>query len=98
MTGVLIVSLYFIALTAFLGLDIISKVPATMYALVLATLGTLTAVIVVGAAQVTALATSALGSGLGLAAAGVGAAAAGAGLGAMGRLLAPFIGRNRRGT
>jgi hypothetical protein len=97
MTGVLIISLYFIALTAFLGLDIIGKVPATMYALVLATLGTLAAVIIVGAFHVTALATSPLATGLGLAAAGVGAVAAGAGLGAIGRLLQPFT-RKRRGT
>lgn len=97
MTGVLLISLYFIALTAFLGLDIIGKVPATMYALVLATLGTLAAVIIVGAFRVTALAASPLGTGLGLAAAGLAAVAAGAGLGAIGRLLQPFT-RKRRGT
>jgi H+-translocating NAD(P) transhydrogenase subunit alpha len=97
MTGVLIVSLYFIALTAFLGLDIISKVPATMYALVLATLGTLAAVIIVGAVSVTAQSRSPLGTGLGLVATGVAAVAAGAGLGAMGRLLQPFL-KKGRGT
>jgi NAD(P) transhydrogenase subunit alpha len=90
MTSVLLVSLYFIALTAFLGLDILSKVPATMYALVLAALGTLSGVAIVGALYVTVRATSPASSGLGLAAAGLGAVAAGAGLTCMGRLLKVF--------
>jgi hypothetical protein len=90
MTTVLLVSLYFMALTAFLGLDILSKVPATMYALALAALGTLSAVAVVGALYVTVRATSSTESGLGLAAAGVGAVAAGAGLTSIGRLLRAF--------
>ena len=95
MTGVLLVSLYFIALTAFLGLDILAKVPATMYALVLAALGTLSAVALVGAFYVTARATSSTASGLGLAAAGLGAAAAGAGLASIGRLVRAY-GRKSR--
>jgi NAD(P) transhydrogenase subunit alpha len=90
MTAVLLVSLYFLALTAFLGLDILSKVPATMYALVLAALGALSAVAVVGALYVTVQATSSTGSALGLASAGLGAAAAGAGLASIGRLVRAF--------
>jgi len=90
MTAVLLVSLYFIALTAFLGLDILSKVPATMYALVVAALGTLSAVAVVGALYVTVRATSSAANGLGLASAGLGAFAAGAGLTSIGRLLKAF--------
>jgi NAD(P) transhydrogenase subunit alpha len=90
MTAVLLVSLYFIALTAFLGLDILSKVPATMYALVMAALGALTAVATVGALYVTVRATSSAGNRLGLAAAGLGAFAAGAGLTSIGRLLKAF--------
>ncbi|HXU80863.1 MAG TPA: proton-translocating transhydrogenase family protein [Polyangia bacterium] len=93
MTAVLLVSLYFVALTAFLGLDILSKVPATMYALALAALGTLSAVGVVGALYVTVRATSSTGSSLGIAAAGLGAAAAGAGLASIGRLLRAFAPR-----
>jgi proton-translocating NAD(P)+ transhydrogenase subunit alpha len=90
MTAVLLVSLYFIALTAFLGLDILSKVPATLYALALATLGTLSAVAFIGALYVTVRAASPAASGLGLAAAGLGAVAAGAGLTSIGRLLKAF--------
>jgi NAD(P) transhydrogenase subunit alpha len=90
MTAVLLVSLYFLALTAFLGLDILSKVPATMYALVLAALGALSAVAVVGALYVIVQATSSTGSALGLASAGLGAVAAGAGLASIGRLVRAF--------
>jgi hypothetical protein len=91
MTAVLLVSLYFLAVTTFLGLDILSKVPATLYALVLAALGTLSAVAVVGALYVTVRAgTSPAANGLGLAAAGLGAAAAGAGLTSLGRLVKAF--------
>jgi hypothetical protein len=95
MTGVLLVSLYFIALTAFLGLDILSKVPATMYALVLAALGTLSAVGLVGALFVTVRAASPASSALGIAAAGAGALAAGAGLASMGRLVRAFARKSR---
>jgi NAD(P) transhydrogenase subunit alpha len=90
MTGALIISLYFLALTIFLGLDIISKVPATLYALVVAALGTLSAVAVIGALYVTMRAASSTSSTLGLAAAGLGAFAAGAGLASMGRLVRAF--------
>jgi uncharacterized membrane protein len=90
MSAVLLVSLYFIALTAFLGLDILSKVPATMYALAVAALGTVSALALVGALYVTVRAASSTERGLGLAAAGLGACAAGAGLTSMGRLLKAF--------
>lgn len=96
MTTVLLVSLYFIALTTFLGLDILSKAPATMYALVLAALGTLSAVAVVGALYVTVHATSSTGSGLGMAATGLAAVAAGAGLASIGRLVKAFATRKAR--
>jgi hypothetical protein len=89
MTGVLLVSLYFIALTAFLGLDILGKVPATMYALALAALGTLSAVVIVGALYLPAHShtSPSLGCSLGYTGAGVGALAAGAGITSLGRLL-----------
>jgi|KBSSwiStaDraftv2_1062776.scaffolds.fasta_scaffold2196987_2 NAD(P) transhydrogenase subunit alpha len=90
MTAVFLVSLYFIALTTFLGLDILSKVPATMYALVVAALGALSGVAVVGALYVTVRAASSAANGLGLAAAGLGAVAAGAGLTSMSRLVKAF--------
>jgi hypothetical protein len=91
-TGVAIVSLYFLALTAFLGLDLLGKVPARMHALALAVLGTLTAVIALGALRATqATAAPKLMTGLGLAALALGAVAAGAGLGAIGRIIQPFL-------
>ena len=95
MTAVLLVSLYFVALSAFLGLDIISKVPVTMYPLVLAALGALAAVGVVGALPLIARGGTPA-SGFGLAALGCGAAAAGAGLAALGRLVRPFARRGGR--
>jgi H+-translocating NAD(P) transhydrogenase subunit alpha len=90
MTAVLIVSLYFLALTVFLGLDILAKVPATMYALVLAALGTLSGVVLVGAIHVTIKGASDTSSLFGLVSAGLGAVAIGAGLSSMGRLLRAF--------
>jgi hypothetical protein len=98
MTAVWLVSLYFMALTAFLGLDIISKVPATMYAMVVAALGTLAAVSIVGAFYVQVYATASNDEGLGylaLASAALGAAAAGAGLVALGRLLQGLARKHR---
>jgi NAD(P) transhydrogenase subunit alpha len=97
MTSVLLVSLYFLALTAFLGLDILSKVPASMYALVLAALGTLSAVVMVGALYLPARSTMSpsLGCSLGYVAAGLGALAAGAGLASIGRLLRAFARKSR---
>ena len=95
MTAVLLVSLYFVALTIFLGLDIISKVPATLYALVLALLGMLSAIGVVGALYATVRATSSGSQGLGLASAGVAAVAVGAGITSMGRLLRAFARKSR---
>lgn len=90
MTAVLVVSFYFLALTVFLGLDILSKVPATMYALVLAALGTLSGVAMVGAVHVTIRGATDTSSHLGLLSAGLGAVAIGAGLSSMGRLLRAF--------
>lgn len=90
MTGVLLVSLYFIALSAFLGLDILGKVPATMYPLVLTALGAISAVGLVGALFITSRSTSSTTNALGLAAAGLAAAAAGAGAVAIGRLVSGF--------
>jgi hypothetical protein len=95
MTGVLLVSLYFMALTAFLGLDILSKVPATMYALVLAALGALSAVALVGALYVGVIAASAAGGTLAMASAGLAAVAAGAGLTSLGRLVRAFARKSR---
>ena len=95
MTGVLLVSLYFIALTAFLGLDILAKVPATMYALALAALGTLSAVSLVGALYVIAQTTEPASGGLGMVAIFGSAVAAGAGLASIGRLLRAFARKSR---
>jgi NAD(P) transhydrogenase subunit alpha len=90
MTGVVLVSLYFVALTVFLGLDILGRVPASLYALALAALGTLAGVAIVGGLWVTVRAVSATSSNLGLAAVGLGGAAAGAGVASVGRLLHAF--------
>ncbi len=84
MTAVLLVAVYFLALTTFLGLDIISRVPPTLYALVLAGLGALTAIGLVGAFQVAALPG---GDAVGTWASGLVGASAGAGLVSVGRLL-----------
>jgi hypothetical protein len=98
MTAVWLVSLYFIALSGFLGLDIISKVPATMYALVLVALGTMSAVTIVGAFYIQSFATS-LGDNrlcyLAFGSAALGAAAAGAGLVGIGRIFGGLV-RKRR--
>lgn len=90
MTAVLIVSLYFLALTIFLGLDIIAKVPATLYPLVVAALGVLSAVGIVGAVRATVQEVSPASGTLGLVSAGLAAAAVGAGLASMSRLLRAF--------
>ena len=52
MTGALVISLYLLALTAFLGLDILGKLPATLATLVLAALGAMGGVVIVAALQV----------------------------------------------
>ena len=58
MTGAVLGAIYLLALAVFLGLDIISKVPPTLYALVLAGLGMLSAVSLVGAFHLLGPATS----------------------------------------
>ena len=95
MTGVLLVSLYFIALTAFLGLDILSKVPATMYALAVAALGTVSAVAIVAALYVPVRDPAPGSEQLSLVAAGLAAVVAGAGLASLGRLLRAFARKSR---
>ena len=99
MSAVVLVSLYFLALTAFLGLDVLGKVPVSLIALVTAALGAVAGVVVVAAYVVTdhaaAAATPALGRGLGLAAGALGAAAAGAAIATMGRLLGPWVRKSR---
>jgi hypothetical protein len=96
MTAVVLVSCYFVALATFLGLDIISKVPATLYPLVLAALGTVAAVSVVGGVLVASRATVPASGALGAAAAAVGAAAAGAGLASLARVVKPHLRRPHR--
>ncbi len=49
MTGALLVSIYLIVLAGFLGLDMLAKVPQTLYGVVLAAIGTLSAVALVAA-------------------------------------------------
>jgi NAD(P) transhydrogenase subunit alpha len=41
MTGVVLVSIYLIVLASFLGLDLVTKVPPTLYGVVLAAVGVL---------------------------------------------------------
>jgi NAD(P) transhydrogenase subunit alpha len=96
MTPVLLVSCYFVALAAFLGLDILSKVPATLYPVVLASLGAVCGVVLVGGWLVATRAPVAASAGLGTAAAALGAAAAGAGLSVVVRLSRALVQRPRR--
>lgn len=90
MTPLLLASLYLLALTFFLGLDIVSKVPATMYALVLAALGGLAAVSLVAAIHGAVSLATASGGVLGLAATALAGACLGGALVAVERLLAAF--------
>jgi hypothetical protein len=95
MTAVWLVSLYFVALSTFLGLDIVGKVPATMYALVLVALGTLAAVAIVGAFYIQAYAAALDDDGLrflAIGSAALASAAAGAGLVAIGRIARGLLG------
>ncbi len=48
MTGALLGAIYLVALGCFLGLDILGKIPATLYALVLAAVGATLAVAFIG--------------------------------------------------
>lgn len=83
MSTVLLFSLYFLALTLFLGLDLLGRVPPTLYALVLAGLGVLGVGGAVGAWRDP-------GGGGRLAAAFLAGAAMAAGVVAIGRLVAPY--------
>jgi len=84
MSAVLLASIYCLALTLFLGLDIISRVPPTLYSLTLAGLGALSAVSVVGSLHVVGRPGT---DGLAVIAAGLAGISAGAGWVAVGRLL-----------
>ncbi len=91
MTGVLLVAIYVLALGWFLGLDILGKIPPTLYAMILAGLGVLAAVGMVGALyllgdEIPSRTEGGL-PGVALVLAG---AAAGGGLVALGRLLGAF--------
>jgi hypothetical protein len=83
-TPLLLFALYILALGAFLGLDIISRVPPTLYAVTLSGLGTLCAVVLVGVFGTAAGQSGALMTAVSAGMAGV---TAGAGLEALGRLL-----------
>jgi hypothetical protein len=89
-SAVVLISLYFLALTAFLGLDVLGKVPVSLVALVTAALGAVGGIVVVAAYVVADRASAPLSQGLGVAALGVGAAAAGAALASMARLFGPW--------
>jgi NAD(P) transhydrogenase subunit alpha len=90
MTGAVLVAIYLVALALFLGLDIISKVPQTLYAVVIAGLGALAGVSVVGGLHLVAAARAELPASLGQVAVGVAATAGVAGAMAVGRLLGAF--------
>ncbi len=84
MTAVLLIAIYCVGLTAFLGLDIIGRVPATLYAPVLAGLGALSAVALVGALEIAARPDA---NAFATASAALVGVAAGGGLMALGRLV-----------
>lgn len=94
MTAALLVGVYLVALSFFLGLDIVGKVPPTLYAIVLAGLGALCGVTVVGGLHLAARATG-TPSTLGLAAAGLAGAAVVGGLFTVGRLAQTFVRKSR---
>jgi len=75
----LLVAVYLLALSAFLGLDILGKVPPTLYPAVLAGLGGLASVGAVGALKIEGTPA--------VICAALGGLAAGAGLVAVGRLM-----------
>jgi NAD(P) transhydrogenase subunit alpha len=83
MTGVVLVCIYLIVLASFLGWDMITKVPPTLYGVVLAAIGTLAAAGLVSALYVP-------WDGWTGAAVALASFGAGGGLVALGRLLHPF--------
>jgi hypothetical protein len=93
-TGVLLVSIYIVGLTLFLGLDIIAKVPPTLYALVLAGLGAVAAVSLVGGQKLGASAEDTTRWFV-MGAAFLGAFAAAAGAGCVTRFLRAFERKGR---
>ncbi len=90
MTGVALVALYLVALSAFLGLDLLKKVPPSLYGLVLAALGGIAAVSVVGALCLVAPDAAPAAGVLGRLGLGAGITAGVAGTVAIGRLLGAF--------
>jgi H+-translocating NAD(P) transhydrogenase subunit alpha len=97
-TTVVLASIYLLALSVFLGLDIISKVPPTLYGVVLAGLGTLSAVSLAGALHLAVRSGAATPDPLSLVAIALAGASAGGGLMAMGRLLRAFGSNAQRKT
>jgi NAD(P) transhydrogenase subunit alpha len=97
MTGAVLAAIYIVALSFFLGLDIIKKVPATLYALVLAGLGALAAVSLVGSLAL--LGPAYAGAPAAAARIGLGAAVAAAvgGMLALGRMMGAFAKKKSAG-
>jgi NAD(P) transhydrogenase subunit alpha len=97
MTGALMVAIYFIALASFLGLDILSKVPPAMYAVVLAGLGAAAAVSAVGGLSFVGVGIAPQATLFGRVALGLSAASGVAGMVAIARLLSAFKHKRKRG-
>jgi NAD(P) transhydrogenase subunit alpha len=91
MTGAVLIAIYLLALALFLGLDIVARVPPTLYAVVLAGLGALAGVALLAGLRLGAVPTGGtpvlaqLATALGAAAAVGGALAAGRSVGTMAR-------------
>jgi hypothetical protein len=91
MTGVLLVAIYLVALSFFLGLDILARVPQTLYAVVVAGLGAVIALALFVSAMPTQEAHAPASVSVGGLASLLGASfAMFAGVGAMSRLLGAF--------
>ena len=87
MTAALLVAVYLAVLAGFLGLDIITRVPPTLYAAVLAGLGALAGVGVVAAMQAGARSADGPAHILAVIAAALAGGAVGGGLAAVGRVV-----------
>lgn len=96
MTEVLLVSVYLFALAAFVGLDVISKAPPSIYAMLVALLGLLTAFGAVAAVGAAADA-PALSTQLGWGGAALGGVAFGAGITVLGKLLGAYESKGGHG-
>lgn len=90
MTEVLLVSVYLFTLSAFVGLDVISKAPPAIYGVMVALLGLLTAFSAIGAIGSLPESAPAISNQLGTAGAALGGIAFGAGITVLGKLLAGF--------